>query len=766
MTNYKRRGSRRALFLAGAGSAAIVVANGASSASAASVGVQQPSSTNSSTTTDSAANKPQQTPSKSDSRTASGDIVITAQKRAARLKDVPVPVAVVSGADLAKSNLVNLQDYYTRIPGLSLQPAIQQSTILAIRGVTTSGVASNPAVGLVVDDVPFGSTTGYGGGYVLPELDPSELDRIEVLRGPQGTLYGAASLGGLFKYVMIDPSTSAFSGRFQVGAEDVKNGAELGYNFHGAVNVPIDGNLAVRASGFTRQDPGYIDNPVLGLKGVNETHVSGGRVAALWKPADNFSVKLDGFLQTTKSDGPGHVDLLPGLGDLEQSTVRGVTGDKKTFQSYSATLRYDLPGVQLTSITSYNRSHSVNRDFDLTPLLGFILPILYNENDLGIVSYSNIKTKKFNQELRADVQISPSVDWLVGLFYTHESADYLNHWLVEPRDKANVLDVALNYNDKNTYKEYAAFTDLTIRFTDKFDIQIGGRESKNKQTDQTINQSKIIGPPTPVTSPVNRYKANAFTYLLTPRLRLSPDLMVYARFASGYRPGSTNGNAGQNPNIPLQSKPDKTYDYEAGLKADFLDHHLYVDASVYYISWKDIQLSFTDPTTSAGYTANASAAKSEGVELSVDAKPWRGGTISGWFAFNDAKITKAFPPAAGGINRGAPGDRLPLVARTSGSISIDQNVPLSPDLRGFVGASVDYTGRRVNSVRTTPPPINLPAFTKVDLRAGLAYKDWQANLFLTNLFDKRGVLSGGVAPYYSFFYIQPRTFGINLVKMF
>src|SRR3984957_9490933 len=222
------------------------------------------------------------------------EIIVTAQKRNERLQDVPVPVTAVQADALVDSNQLRLQDYYTRVPGLNLTTADPNSIgipILAIRGVT-SAPATNPTVGIVVDDVPFGSSTSLGQGYQAPDINPLDLDRIEVLRGPQGTLYGADSIGGLVKFVTVDPSMQGVSGRVQASTSSIHNGAELGYDMSGAINVPLGDQFAVRASGFTRQDPGYVDDPTLHLNGVNEAYVNGGRLAALWQPSDAVFLKI------------------------------------------------------------------------------------------------------------------------------------------------------------------------------------------------------------------------------------------------------------------------------------------------------------------------------------------------------------------------------------------------------------------------------------------------------------------------------------------
>ncbi|MGH3428922.1 MAG: TonB-dependent receptor plug domain-containing protein, partial [Mycobacteriales bacterium] len=198
------------------------------------------------------------------------EVVVTAQKRAERLQDVPVPVTALSADNLAANNQVRLQDYYASVPGLGLASSSKGDALLTIRGITTGVTSGNPTVGITIDDVPYGSSSNYGGGGLgipAPDLDPSDLARVEVLRGPQGTLYGASSIGGLLKFVTADPAFDGVSGRIQGGGSTVHNAPDAGYVLRGSVNVPLNDEFAVRASAFTRRDPGYVDNEPLGPRG-------------------------------------------------------------------------------------------------------------------------------------------------------------------------------------------------------------------------------------------------------------------------------------------------------------------------------------------------------------------------------------------------------------------------------------------------------------------------------------------------------------------
>jgi len=693
------------------------------------------------------------------------EIVVTAQKRVERLQDVPLPVTAINADALVESNQLRLQDYFTRVPGLSVTPDDQNGApVLTIRGITTGGY-TNPTVGIVIDDVPYGASTSSAVGTVAPDIDPFDLVQVEVLRGPQGTLYGAGSMGGLIKYSTVDPSTDRVSGHVQAGTSSVYNGAQLGYNFRAAVNLPLSDTLAVRVGGFTRRDPGYIDNPVLDIDGVNEEEVNGAHLVALWRPTEAFSLRLSALFQSDKRFGSNEVYQEPGLGDLEQSALPNTGRYEKTLQAYSLTLRAKLGAADLTAISGFSSNKYANSLDDTDTFQ------LYTQDQFGVpgtAAHSHIKTNKFTQEVRLSAPIGPQLDWLLGAFYTYESSPGVTDLFAETSPGGQVVGQWLADRYASTYQEYAAFTDLTWHVTDRFDIQIGGRESQNHQTynevDVGLGVPEFEGVPSPNNFGEADSKGNAFTYLLTPRLKLTPDLMMYARVASGYRPGGPNpGAAGVG--LPGEFGADSTQSYELGLKADAFDRMLSFDASLYYIDWKDIQVLLIDPNTGTGYYTNGNRAKSEGLELSVESRPLEHLTISAWLAWDNATLTEAFPAATGAY--GAVGDRLPDSSRFSGNVSAEERFLLAGDLSVFFGGSVSYVGERIGEFTATPQRQPFPGYAQTDLHAGAKYNSWTLNLFVNNVTDKRGLLRGGLGSLYpfAFDYIQPRTVGLNLSKM-
>ena len=404
------------------------------------------------------------------------EIIVTAQKREERLQDVPVPVSVLTAGSLEASNKTRVQDYYETIPALNISPSpgAGGEQVLSIRGIST-GYATNPTVGVTVDGISFGSTTSFAGNF-LPDLDPGDLARVEVLRGPQGTLYGASSLGGLINFVTLDPSTDGFSGHVQAGASGVQHSSEVGYEARGAVNVPVSELLAIRASGFVREDPGYIDNVAgLGKDDVNEHHAYGGHLAALFKPTDAFSLKLSALYQSLKSDGGDYINVGPGLQGFQQNTQPGVGGYDSTIQAYSLLMQDKVGIVNLTSSTAYNVSKQSNTYDNTTQ--GGAASSLFFFGVGGAAVDTQANTQKFTQEIRINLPIGSKLDWLVGGYYTHEMADFTQTFLaVNPVTGA--IPGSWEFGSyPGTYAEWAAFTDLTYHVTDRFDIQFGGRES-------------------------------------------------------------------------------------------------------------------------------------------------------------------------------------------------------------------------------------------------------------------------------------------------
>ncbi|MEJ2458885.1 MAG: TonB-dependent receptor [Novosphingobium sp.] len=650
---------------------------------------------------------------------AANEIVVTAQKRQERLMDVPVPVTALSGSDLAAQNQTKAQEFYASIPGVNLQFQNNRAQ-LAIRGITTSPVTGNPVVGFTIDDVPYGSSTGQGGLFgAAPDLDPSDLARIEVLRGPQGTLYGASSMGGLVKYVTIDPDLSGFGGSIGGGVLMIHHGGQtLGHNVHGAVNVPLGETVAVRASAFTRWDPGYIDNVRTGKDGVNASRVSGGHLSMLWKPAASFSLKLEGLYQMRDIDGSANVDSQLGSPYLQTDQI-GTGRSRSVNQMYSALIKVDLSGVDLTSLTAFSRNTNYDYlDFTASPLTDFLFPAVYlGVTDFGNVLLQGYDVDKVSHETRLSGRLGSNVDWILGGFYTHEKAKYkIDSHATNPAD-GSVYGDAIVWRDDLTYDEYAAFGNVTVKLSQQFDVQFGARYSKNNQnmTHREWDQYDPL-PAAPYHSVTNpKASGNSFTFQVVPRFRPSPDL------------------------------------------------------SLFYIDWSHIQITQVSSLGTFTYNSNAGMARSQGFEVSFEARPIEGLSLNAWWSYVDATLRESF---ASDAVYAAKGDRLPYSSKNSARFSFRYEAPVAHNaVTASFGASATYVGERkgefVPTAQEGPLRQSYPGYVQFDANAGMAFGDWKLEIFVQNLTNRHGVIGGG---YYNqtsfnqhwFNYAQPRTIGLNV----
>jgi len=710
------------------------------------------------------------------------EIIVTAEKRAERLVDVPAVITAVSASDLADQNVEKIFDYYSRIPGLSFNG--NKTYSLSLRGITTGG-ATNPTLAILVDDIQFGSSTAAGlGNSVFPDFDPGMLERIEVLHGPQGTLYGAASLGGLIKYVTREPNTEKFSGRVEAGFESVKGG-DMGWTTRGSVNIPlVTDKIALSASGFTRWDPGWLDNIATGVQGddVNRVHTYGYHTALLIEPIDELAITLSALQQKRHGyfansvqvhmeddNVPGSLPtFVPKYGENTISTGR--TSDLGTQQLYSARVVWDVGGIQFTSLTSWGKSEGTNFQ-DVSTVFTFLPPI-YGIPGQGTVFIDDAAdTRKITQEFRVSGKLD-QLDWRAGLYYTREYGSVDQSLTLF--ESGALFATPYIGSIPDYYKERAAFADATYHITSEWDLQAGVRYAKNDQIigGNTVvdgTAQRVFGPSSVTPNIVSN--DNSTTWEVSPIYHFSRDVMAYGRVATGYRPGGPNGIL---PNTPLSFAPDKVIDYEIGFKGIVPDHTFSWDAALFQINWSHVQLQDTNSDSELTFTTNGGTARSRGLELSVGWRPYKGLNIAATTTLMDAVLTEDLPVIEGADGLiGHSGDRLPASARFSSNLDIQQDFPLRESLMGYVGANWSYIGARpsefVNS-STDASRFNWPSYNLLDLRTGLTFQDtWHLNVFVRNITDKNGVVqannrNGTSVPLVNF--LQPRTIGMSVAKDF
>ena len=623
-------------------------------------------------------------------------IVVTAQKREERLIDVPQSVSVVSGESLENQHAQRLSDYLTRIPSANIVESQAGQSRIVLRGINAGGVGATVAT--YIDETPFGSATSLANGGVLaPDLDPFELERIEVLRGPQGTLYGANSLGGLVKYVTVEPNTRAIGAAGELGVEDLAHGS-TGWWARAAGNVPLSNDAAFRVSGFYRKDPGYIDDALIGSN-VNDGETYGGRFSVLVRPTQELRIRGSVLLQNISSNGTNTVDvdpvdLKPVLGRLEHSRLIE-EWNEVDYRLYNATIDYDFGPVSLTSSTSYG---TLDQDgvFDGSGVYGPILTFIFG-TPLGAAVDQGMDQKRFTQEVRLASNSNDVLEWTIGGFYTREKNRLTqNLFGIDGIDGETVpsLDGLILVDLPSKYREVAGFANATWHISPMFDLTAGARYSANKQSVVQNTDGQLAGGATAFEGDSSD---NVFTYSIAPTLKLGSNTRIYARIAKGYRPGGPNAVSPLAPEgVPRQFGPDTTINYEIGVKTQTHDGRLSAEISAFLVNWKNIQL--LAQVEGFGVNTNGGSARSKGVEATIDFRPVRNLTLYANGAYVDAYLTKDTPALVGGLE----GDPLPYNPKWRSTIGAEYEHPLSATVTGRAGISWQYTGsRRSGSIRTS-----------------------------------------------------------------
>jgi outer membrane receptor protein involved in Fe transport len=433
-------------------------------------------------------------------------------------------------------------------------------------------------------------------------------------------------------------------------------------------------------------------------------------------------------------------------------------------QSYGLTLQSHFAGADLTSVTGYN-VNTFQYYPDATTLFGSTALKYYGTPYAEGLSPGD--THRVTQELRLSGTASAAFDWQIGGFYSHEKSSYpANYDAVTALTGASIGQF-LHYTQSDTFEEYAAFLNFTWHATDRFDLQLGGRESHvdfngSPRPEVGLYYTDVAHLPSPTVIAGADETGTVFTYAVTPTYKLSRDFMVYARVASGYRPGGANTTTG----APMTYGPDKTTNYELGTKAQFFDDKLSIDTSVYYIDWNDIQIQLRTPLNFS-YSGNGGKAKSEGVEFSTTLRPLPDTTIAAWVSYDDARLTQDF---ANSPTYGLSGNVLPNTPEYSANISADQSFPFGQGWAGFVGAVASYVGDRTGPFqpKTAPTRQDFPAYTTVDVHGGVSYGSWKLSAYANNVGNTRGLIGGGLGYYEptTFIYIPPRTYGVNVIAKF
>ena len=695
------------------------------------------------------------------------EIVVTAQKRSERLLDIPLSVSAITEQSLKDQGITQFIDVVSREPGLHLSEDNTQSTF-TVRGISssTSADTTSATAGIYIDDFPLYDTWFR---YASPDIHLFDVERIEVLRGPQGTLYGATSLSGSVRIITNKPNLDEFGAEFE-GTGSSTDGGRGNYEANGMVNIPIiPGELGIRAVAYARGEGGYIDNVLRGSN-VNGKQSYGGRFDIDAHPAEDWNLLWTFWIQHDVHDDQDGSYYFPPPGETTTS-FNSVLPTRVQTDLFVSTLALDkklgADDFNVTATVGYDQSNNVGDGTPISTALGFPVPTPFAQP-----SHSHNDTL----EARYTSDAGQPVRYIVGLYYNtryrtlQQDAD--QPVLAPVFGTSNIYTVAAAQRST----EVAMYGEGTWAFAPQWEATVGLRVFNNDykfNSNVTGLLNSVVAPTVPNITAVSNSNTSA-----TPRFSLAykpnHDLNVYATVSEGYRFGLTNYNSGANEGVPLTYKPDTLWNFEVGAKSSFLDGRASLNSALYYELWHDMQISFRN-TNGQVYVTNAGNARSYGLENEFVLKPIPALEFNATLTLGEAELTTDNPgilqraasirgPAQYGVYAGM---RLPGSERISGAAGVQYNL-LHVMGAGdaylrlddiYVGSSwVDFT--QVDSLK-------IGDYNLINLRAGYKFHNYEVVLFSNNLFRSNGIENavpdGDLTGLTDWAYrVHPRTIGLTV----
>lgn len=716
-------------------------------------------------------------------------VVVTVSKRRELARRVSNSVTAVTGKTLDQRQQLTVQDLVGEVPGLSTESSSKADVRIVLRGLNTG--SGGATVASVLDDVPTNPVGAQTNASInTPNFETFDLSRIEVLRGPQSSLYGATAEGGIIKYVTTPPDLTKFSGELEGGVNGIDSGG-IGGSTKGWANLPLVPNVvAIRVAAWNDWLPGYVNDPTIGKTDSNSGQEYGYRVSLLVQPTSDLTIRLLAERQslfTNNADylqavGASLTPLTPPVNQLALANgLQNSTLRPQNFQNeagvYDVSVANDFHFATLTSITSYVFT-DYNWHLDDTNVaagaagytLGGLLSPFY-PSAIGIFENQNSNTGKFNQEVRLASDPGTGVwghrlDWLGGFFYTRENSALLEDFTpFNARNRAITYTTPLGSESvRANLAEWAIFGQVDFYILPKLDLTLGGRFEGNTQYSQNqVGEGLITSPPYGF-NPATTSNEHDGLYTIAPRWRPTDNTMVYGRIATGFRPGGPNTPVPGAPQVPTSYGPDSVVNYEAGIRQDFLNRKLAVDITGFWVDWRDVQiLSIIDTDAGPfGFNGNAGRAQSKGVEWDISWTPFRGLLIEALGDYADARLAASAP----GLGASS-GQTLPYVPAVSQSVNVDYNWHIGEKVSAFASGSWSFVGTRYTDFSSTPAlnesHVKLPVYNTLALRLGLTRGRYDLEFFIKNLTNAQGITfyssNGGADQTGQVSIIEPRTFG-------
>ena len=723
------------------------------------------------------------------------DTVVTSTKRAERAQDIPQSITAFSADDLSFMGAQNFSDMIDSVPGVELrntQPGQGQVTMRGISEMSVVNGGPGASVGYYLDELPL-TMAGF-----FPDVASFDMERVEVMRGPQGTLFGEGSMAGTIRLITNKPDAAQFDNSVEMTYSDTKSGADS-YAANAMLNLPlIKDKMAVRLVAVANDNGGFIDqtDPSSGVviaENINDSESFGGRMALRFMPSDKLTVDAN-VLYSTIDAGRRNLSTEE-MTFSSHSTVPDYHDDD--LLGLNLTMQYDLSFADLISSTS-----SFDRDFigpmdawfsigDVAFLNNAISDSITGVPGLGMtfppgsggptwitpdgVYYDqDLQSESIAQELRLVSNGDGPWQWVVGGFYKkqkqHSIVDADTKPAMDPAYLATLAatfgtDIGMRTDSRGTYEQYAGFGELSYDISDKFTVTAGGRAFKETR-DTTLTSDGYFLVANGIAT--GTFDSSGDSTIINPKLLLrykfTDNLMTYAQYSKGFRSG------GQNvfvlPNIPTSYDPETLTNYEIGLKSTFWDGRARLNIAAYHMAWNDLQAAVATGAGTVAAIDNVGDAHSTGVDVEFFLRPFNGltwtvgGTCLEAETDDDYTISGTIVPA---------GTRIPKSAEVMFNTALQYNFLLTDTLWGFARASYSYTGTAANDLGSD---VKIPAYEIVNFRAGIERENWQLTLFVDNMLDEQINLGNvtGTADLYSGnpinVYGRSRTIGVTLKYSF
>jgi outer membrane receptor protein involved in Fe transport len=669
-------------------------------------------------------------------------VIVTATRRELLVEQVPASVTAFSEMDLEKMGALSFEDYARSVPGLSFTDNGLGGQNYVIRGISTNIFSeSRAATAVYLDETPI-TDDGFGQLSYMPSPLLVDIERVEVLRGPQGTLFGSGSLGGAARIITNQPNVNEAEGFAHASLATTKRGGP-GYEFCGMANAPLhQGQGAVRGVFYYRNLDGWIDNTALGQRNVNSNETIGMRLAGQWSFSDRLTVNGKAVYQDRQSNGSGFDQGNPPW--TQQRAVPEPNGDRWTLLNLDIHYRFDW-GRFISTTSRLDRM----TDQSLDGAAAYPGPAEFTT----VTGVYRGEQKDFVQELRLQSSKDGRLDWLLGLYYQDQHYRLEHEVLVPGFDQlTGGLAAAFGTPDRlfvaqtdRPTDQAAVFGDVILRLNERWESTLGGRWFRF----QYASDSSTKGPLAAAES--NDHADSGETGFI-PRLALSyfysDEKMLYGSISGGYRPGGHNETVYDLwpecrpfldllgvPGVPPGFESDSAWNYELGFKSAWASRRVYVNATAYYMNWTDMQTLAGVPC-GAQWVENAGEATSKGMEVEFIAYPTENLQLTLNGAWTDARLDENVF-----LLGGREGDRVPGVPEFAVGGALTWSIDAFAAMNGRLRVEYQYVGSSPNGWSLFQVPSDIPSYSLVNLRLGLGKDRWHATLFIENLFDERAIIT-------------------------